>query len=185
MTGGSGGAPAHGGDAGAGTGSAATGVPGSFRTTTEVAWDELDALGVLHHARFPVHAERAFSRLLDTMGYPYDPDPAVHPERHHVVARLDITFTGPVDRPGTLHIEQRVTALGRTSLTTGFTVMAADGDGAAAGAVAEGARTAVHIDRATRRPRPWSEEFRARLRAALAGPPAARDGGRKETTPWT
>ncbi|MEU4889899.1 MULTISPECIES: acyl-CoA thioesterase [Streptomyces] len=171
----------RGGDTGAATGSGATGLPGSFRTTTEVAWDELDALGVLHHARFPVHAERAFSRLLDTLGYPYDPDPAVRPERHHVVARLALTFTGPVDRPGTLHIEQRVTALGRTSLTTGFTVGAA-GDGSV---VAEGVRTAVHIDRVTRRPRPWSEEFRARLRAALAGPPAAGDGETKETAPWT
>ncbi|MFP8887162.1 acyl-CoA thioesterase [Streptomyces mangrovi] len=161
--------------AGPRTGKGAEALPGRFRTTTEVAWDELDALGVLHHTRFAVHAERAFSRLLDALGYPYDPDPAVRPERHHVVAGLSLSFARPVDRPGPLLVEQRVTALGRTSLTVGFTVTVPGARGAVA---AEGTRTAVHIDRATRRPRTWNEEFRQRLRALLAA-------AHTEVAPWT
>ncbi|MFH0244975.1 acyl-CoA thioesterase [Streptomyces sp. HK10] len=161
--------------AGPRTGKVAEALPGRFRTTTEVAWDELDALGVLHHTRFAVHAERAFSRLLDALGYPYDPDPAVRPERHHVVAGLSLSFARPVDRPGPLLVEQRVAALGRTSLTVDFTVTVPGTRGAVA---AEGARTAVHIDRATRRPLAWGEEFRQRLRALFAA-------AHTEAAPWT
>ncbi|GAA1909892.1 hotdog domain-containing protein [Streptomyces sodiiphilus] len=160
-----------------GTGARPAGaLPGRFRTVTTVAWDELDALGVLHHARFVVHAERAFSRLLDAMGYPYDPDPAVRPERHHVVAGLRLDFARPVDRPGPLRVEQRVTALGRTSMTVGFAIGTADGQAVAA----EGARTVVRIDRTTRRPLPWGEEFRRRLRDVLTAGPGA-DGRTPDT----
>ncbi|MDB1087136.1 thioesterase family protein [Streptomyces sp. ACA25] len=146
-------------------------LPGCFRTTTGVAWDELDALGVLHHSRFLVHAERAFSALLDSLGYGYDPDPGIRPERHHVVAGVRVTFSRPLDRPGPLTIEQQVESLGRTSLTLRFTVTG----GAGGQVLAEGVRTVVHIDRATRRPRPWSTEFRERLRAGLAALPAGTD----------
>ncbi|MFI8090415.1 acyl-CoA thioesterase [Streptomyces sp. NPDC086080] len=144
---------------GRGTAGPATDITGRYRTTTVVAWDELDALGVLHHARFVVHAERAFSRLLDAMGYAYHCDPAVRPERHHVVAAVRLAFRRPVEGPGPLDIEQRVEHLGCTSLAMAFTVTAA-GTGAT---VAEGTRTVVHVDWGTRRPQPWSPEFRQRL----------------------
>lgn len=135
----------------------------SFAAPSTVAWDELDMLGVLHHSRFAVHVERAFGQLLAAMGFPYDPDPRVYPDRHHVVVGLTTTFHAPVERPGDVLVRLLVEHLGRSSLALGFTVC----DPSNGTVFAEGVRTAVHIDRDTRRSTPWSNLFRQRLEETL------------------
>lgn len=137
-----------------------TGLPGTFAGTSHVAWDELDVMGVLHHSRYAVHVERVFSCLLDELGYPFDRDRSVNPDRHHVVAALDSTFVGQVDRPGPIRVTLRVEKLGRSSLVTAFEI--ADTDGRA---LATGTRTAVHVEAGT--PHPWSDSFRSRLHGLL------------------
>jgi acyl-CoA thioester hydrolase len=97
------------------------------------------------------------------MGYAYDPDPRVRPERHHVVVSLTTTFRHPVQRPGPLTIELEVERLGRTSLALGFQVCATTGDLV----YADGVRTGVRVDPAGHSPVPWSHEFRENLYAEM------------------
>jgi len=97
------------------------------------------------------------------MGYAYDPDPRIRPERHHVVVSLTTTFQRPVRRPGPLTIELGVERLGRTSLALGFRVC----DTTCVRMYADGVRTGVRVDPVRRRPVPWSQQFRENLRAEM------------------
>jgi acyl-CoA thioester hydrolase len=130
-----------------------------FATSSHVAWDELDPLGVLHHSRFALHVDRSFGGVLEAMGFGYSSDPEIHPDRHHVVAELSMTYREPVSRPGPVLVHFSLESLTAQSLSTAFVVRDPDSDIV----FAEGIRTAVHVDRSTMRPTPWSDEFRDRV----------------------
>ena len=138
----------------------------TFEWPSAVAWDELDIMGLLHHARFAVHVERAFSALLEDLGYGYDPDPAVNADRRHAVVSLTACFEAPVSAPGPVLVRLSVMRLGRSSLTMAWSVLSASGTVRHA----HGERVVVHVDQANR-PAPWSPEFRTGL-ASAEGPVA-------------
>lgn len=135
---------------------------GGWSWTSAVAWDELDLMGILHHARFLVHVERAFSALLEEMGYPYRREVAEDGDRRHAVVAVDVNYSAPVDEPGPVTVVQRVDTLGRTSLTLRWEVHRRDGQLAASGS-----RTVVHVG-ADNTPLPWSDVFRQRLEEVMA-----------------
>lgn len=132
-------------------------MSGEWRWESVVAWDELDLMGILHHARFLVHVERAFSAMLEAMGYPYRADVSEDGDRRHAVVAVDVTFRMPVDQPGPVEVVLRVGRCGRSSLTMGWEVRRRDGEVAASGT-----RTVVHVG-ADNAALPWSETFRERL----------------------
>ena len=131
---------------------------GLFFHRTRVWFDELDALGVLHHSRFVYHLERAakamFVRVmnLDTL------DPAVAPDICALVRDLDLRYVAPVAGECEILIGLRVTGLRAAGLTVAFEFRSADG----ATLHCRGTRTVCRMNATTRSPEEWTPEFRAR-----------------------
>ncbi|MGW0336948.1 acyl-CoA thioesterase [Streptomyces sp. NPDC003011] len=128
-----------------------------------VHFDDLDALGMLHNARYPLLVERAWTDLWQEHGVRFDGDWASAGDACNVVKELLIGYEIPVTRAGAYAVHLWLERLGRTGLTYGFRFCSADG----ATTYAHGTRVLVRLDARTMRPAPWSEEFRAAGRALL------------------
>ncbi|MFE1246615.1 acyl-CoA thioesterase [Streptomyces sp. NPDC058735] len=128
-----------------------------------VHFDDLDALGLLHNARYPLLVERAWVELWQERGIRFDGDWAAAGDACNAVRELRIGYEAPVNRPGAYAVHLWLERLGTTGLTYGFRFCSADG----ATTYAQGTRVLVRLDPATLRPAPWSEEFRAAGRELL------------------
>ncbi|MFG2308350.1 acyl-CoA thioesterase [Streptomyces sp. NPDC048566] len=137
-------------------------LPGRLLPVT-VHFDDLDALGLLHNARYPVLVERAWTALWSERGVGFDGDWAAAGDACNAVKELRITYEAPVDRPGAYAVHLWLERLGTTGLTYGFRFCSADGSLT----YAHGTRVLVRLDAATLRPAPWSETFRAAGRELL------------------
>ncbi|WP_372352714.1 acyl-CoA thioesterase [Streptomyces sp. KL116D] len=122
-----------------------------------VHFDDLDALGLLHNARYPVMVERAWGALWNARGLVFEGDWEAAGDFCNAVKEFTITYDAPVKAPGGYAVELWLDRLGRTGLTYGFRFCSADGTVT----YARGTRVLVRLDPATLRPAPWSEEFRA------------------------
>ena len=116
---------------------------------TRVWFDELDKVGVLHNARYAVHAERALSTWYESR-----PELIDGPDMRHLVKAYEIEFRVPVAQVGELDVELRVAKIGTTSCVYEFRFV---GDGGVVHAI--GRRTIVRVG-PDKRPVPWSEDFR-------------------------
>lgn len=126
----------------------------SFVYLSDVHWDELDAMQMLHNARFPAHVERAVTAMYRAIGKSWRPNADENPDQFHVVRALNIEYLNPVIGPGPMRIEIWVDRLGTTSCTHAFRCTSPDG-----GVVhAQGTRTIVKLDPKTRTPVPWSTD---------------------------
>ncbi|MFF4313419.1 acyl-CoA thioesterase [Streptomyces sp. 900105755] len=128
-----------------------------------VHFDDLDALGMLHNARYPLLVERAWTELWQEHGIRFDGDWAAAGDACNVVRELLIGYEAPVTRSGTYAVHLWLERLGTTGLTYGFRFCSPDG----ATTYARGTRVLVRLDAATLRPAPWSEAFRAGARELL------------------
>lgn len=134
--------------------------PPLFVLRTRVWFDELDLVGVLHNARYAVHAERATTAWFDSR-----PELADSPDHFHLVKAYEVEFRAPIADQGEYDVELRVAKLGRTSCTYGFRIVGIDGT-----VYAVGTRTIVRVDR-DKRPVAWDAGFRR-----IHGDLAAEDG---------
>ncbi|GAA2026443.1 hotdog domain-containing protein [Catenulispora yoronensis] len=116
---------------------------------TRIWFDELDKVGVLHNARYAVHAERALTSWYDSR-----PELAASGDGRHLVKAYEIEFLVPVAVTGELDVELRVAKLGTTSCAYEFRFVGAGGV-----VHAVGRRTIVKTG-ADLRPEPWSAVFR-------------------------
>ena len=128
-----------------------------------VHFDDLDALGMLHNARYPLLVERAWTELWQEHGVRFDGDWASAGDACNVVKELVISYEAPVTKPGGYAVHLWLDRLGNTGLTYGFRLCSADGSVT----YATGTRVLVRLDPETLRPAPWSEAFRAAGRALL------------------
>jgi acyl-CoA thioester hydrolase len=135
---------------------------GAFVPVT-VHFDDLDALGLLHNARYPVMVERAWGALWNERGLVFEGDWEAAGDFCNAVREFTITYDAPVKQPGRYAVRLWLDRLGRTGLTYGFRFCSADG----AVTYARGTRVLVRLDPATLRPAPWSERFRASARDLL------------------
>ncbi|WP_181806230.1 acyl-CoA thioesterase [Streptomyces shenzhenensis] len=122
-----------------------------------VHFDDLDALGMLHNARYPLLVERAWTEFWQGHGIRFDGDWAAAGDACNVVKELLISYEAPVTRPGPYAVHLWLERLGTTGLTYGFRLCSPDG----VTTYAQGTRVLVRLDAATLRPAPWSEPFRA------------------------
>ncbi|MFD4986869.1 acyl-CoA thioesterase [Streptomyces sp. NPDC058374] len=129
----------------------------------EVHFDDLDALGLLHNARYPLLVERAWSAHWAERGHTYAGDWHAAGDACNAVKEFHITYEAPVTRPGPYAVHLWLERLGRTGLTYGFRLCSADGTATHA----RGHRVLVRLDPATMRPAPWSEEFKGAARPLL------------------
>ena len=131
-------------------------VPMPFRTIQRVYFDDLDALNILHNVRYLLFIERARGELLQTLGFRWQDDLSVNPDKYHVVAAHSIDYLAPVRGEGELTVELRLPKLGRSSLFIDATVKGRHGDVTHA----TSSTRLVRLDPETDRPCPWSERFR-------------------------
>ncbi|MFG2360423.1 acyl-CoA thioesterase [Streptomyces mirabilis] len=123
-----------------------------------VHFDDLDALGLLHNARYPVMVERAWTALWNDQGFlAYEGDWEAAGDFCNAVKELRISYEAPINRPGEYAVHLWLERLGNTGVTYGFRFCSADG----ALTYAHGTRVLVRLDAATLRPTPWSDRFRA------------------------
>jgi acyl-CoA thioester hydrolase len=127
-----------------------------FEHVVAVRWRDTDALGHVNHAVFVTYLEEGRDAFFAaTLGS----DPS------YVVARLEVDLRAEVllpDRQVTVTVAPET--LGTTSLTTRETVRRPSGEVAAQARV-----VTVRWDVASRKPVPFTESERARLRAAMPG----------------
>ncbi|MEU1479742.1 thioesterase family protein [Streptomyces sp. NPDC005760] len=128
-----------------------------------VHFDDLDALGMLHNARYPLLVERAWTEFWQEHGIRFDGDWASAGDACNVVKELLISYDAPVTRSGAYAVHLWLERLGTTGLTYGFRFCSANG----ATTYARGTRVLVRLDAGTLRPAPWSEDFRAVARELL------------------
>jgi acyl-CoA thioester hydrolase len=134
-----------------------------FVVPVTVHFDELDAFGMLHNARYPLLMERAWSTYWQEEGFDFTGDRAVEADSFSVVRELRVTYEVPVNRIGRYAAHIWLERLGNTAVTYGFRLCSADG----AVTYAHGTRVLVHLDPVTLSPSPFSERFRSLARKLL------------------
>ncbi|WP_069772035.1 MULTISPECIES: thioesterase family protein [unclassified Streptomyces] len=128
-----------------------------------VHFDDLDALGLLHNARYPLMVERAWTELWQEYGVRFEGDWATAGDACNAVKELRVSYEAPVTKPGAYAVHLWLERLGTTGLTYGFRFCSTDGTLT----YARGERVLVRLDPATMRPAPWSETLRTGGRALL------------------
>jgi acyl-CoA thioester hydrolase len=119
-----------------------------------VFFDDLDAMGLVHNAKYAVLLERALTPWWADRGHAFD---GAGPAPFFAVREFTISYRTPIRGTGTVHVHFWLDEVGNTSGVYGFRFLSPHG-----GTVyAEGRRVVVRIDRATLRPVPWSDDTRA------------------------
>lgn len=127
-----------------------------FRSQQRVYFDDLDALNILHNVRFVLFMERARGELFNALGFRWEDDFHVNPDKYHVVAEHQIRYRVPVRGEGELCVELAVKHLGTSSLVVEARVRSTNHETL----FAEGTTRLVRLDPSTSRPCPWSARFR-------------------------
>jgi len=139
-------------------------MPNTFTYLSQVYFDELDGLGLLHHTRYLLHLERAqqnfFEHLLGVDDFNVERDEDIYVVVHSLTAR----FRQPVSNPGPLAINYTIQKIRGGGVTMGYTVSCPE-----AGTVfCEGERTVCKLSAETHQPAPWSEPFRVAMESFQA-----------------
>jgi acyl-CoA thioester hydrolase len=124
-----------------------------------VFFDDLDAFQILHNSRYVLLFERSVGQFWRHLGWTgmFSND---HPDQFHLVRANTTEYLRPVEGVGDVRVRLHVSRMGRTSLTFAFRVLPMDEDVD----FATGTRTIVRVDPKTRKPLPWTEGVRAKLR---------------------
>jgi acyl-CoA thioester hydrolase len=125
--------------------------------TVDVHFEDLDAQGVVHNARYVLLLERAMSAYWTRNGYPWDPSSPQFMSVFFVVKEFTITYHAPITRPGPVSVQFWIDRLGTTSAVYGFRVVSQD----ETVTYAEGRRVQVRLDPTTLRPAVIGPELRA------------------------
>ena len=133
----------------------------TFTYESHVYFDELDALGVLHHTRYLIHLERAqqkfFEHLLGVEDFNADRDEDIYV----VVHSLESRFREPVRNPGLIIVEYGIDRIRSGGVTMNFCIRDISGGTT----YCDGKRTVCKLSGETHRPAPWSEPFKIALEA--------------------
>ena len=139
--------------------------------TVDVHFEDLDAQGVVHNARYVLLLERAMSAYWTRKGYPWDPSSPQFMSVFFVVKEFSITYHAPITRPGPVSVQFWIDRLGTTSAVYGFRVVSQD----EAVTYAEGRRVQVRLDPTTLRPAVIGPELRAACEPLLGRDARTRD----------
>src|SRR5712664_187042 len=94
--------------------------------TVEVHFEDLDAQGVVHNARYVLLLERALSAYWTKNGYPWDPSSPQFMDVFFVVKEFTITYHAPITRTGPVGVQFWIDRLGTTSAVYEFRVVSHD-----------------------------------------------------------
>lgn len=129
---------------------------GPFMYRQPIYFDDLDALQMLHNARYTVYVERATTAFYESLGKFWEQNVSDNPDQFHVVREIHVEFLAPFKGTGDLQVSLWLERLGATSCTYGFQCFSGGTDVIHA----YGRRTIVHLDPVSLRPTPWTEWFR-------------------------
>jgi acyl-CoA thioester hydrolase len=132
--------------------------------TVDVHFEDLDAQGVVHNARYVLLLERAMSAFWTRNGYPWDPSSPQFMSVFFVVKEFTITYHAPITRPGPVSVQFWIDRLGTTSAVYDFRVVSQD----ETVTYAEGRRVQVRLDPTTLRPAVIGPELRAACEPLLS-----------------
>jgi acyl-CoA thioester hydrolase len=139
------------------TSATALAVPYGHVEHLVIHFDDLDAMGLVHNARYPLLLERALSPYWSARGHSFAGGRATSPDTFHAVREFQITYLTPIRGTGEVAVHFWLERFGETSGEYRFRFLSADG-----GTVhAEGRRIIVRLDPKTLRPAPWTEDGRA------------------------
>lgn len=127
-----------------------------LETVHGIFLDDLDAIGVLHNARYLLMFERALGAFWRHLGWRRMLDYESNPDRLQVVRENRVEYLRPVKAVDEVRIHTWIGKLGRTSMSFRFRMLPTDGDAP----FAEGTRVVVKVDLGSRRPAPWSNGLR-------------------------
>jgi acyl-CoA thioester hydrolase len=122
-----------------------------------VHFDDLDAMGIVHNARYAVLLERAIAAYWAAHGHSFAGGRPTTPDVVHAVREFAITYRVPIRGTGEVAVHFWLDSFGRTSAEYGFRFLSADHTVVHA----EGRRAIVRLDPATLRPTPWTDAGRA------------------------
>ncbi|MGC6425205.1 MAG: acyl-CoA thioesterase [Lentimonas sp.] len=136
-------------------------MPKSFTYDSRIYFDELDALGVLHHTRYLLHLERAqqnfFEHLLGVEDFNADRDEDIYVVVHSIESR----FREPFRCPGPIVVEYTVDRIRSGGVTMGFVIRDPEGSKI----YCDGKRTVCKLSSETHRPAPWTNDFKIAMEA--------------------
>lgn len=127
--------------------------------THGVYFDDLDAFGILHNARYLLIIERTIGGFWQAVGLGTLLEAQASEDQYHLVRSNHLEYLRAVEGLGRVRCRVWVEKLGRTSLVFGFAVLPVDQDTP----YATGTRAVVRVDREHRRPTPWTEGTRSRV----------------------
>jgi acyl-CoA thioester hydrolase len=130
-----------------------------FEAIHGVYFDDLDAFQILHNSRYLLMFERTIGEFWGRLGFNRTLVKGSNPDQWHVVRENRIEYLRAVEGVGEVRVRIWVEKLGRTSLVFGFNVLPLDEDVP----FARGTRVLVRIDRESRQPVPWTDDFRRRI----------------------
>ncbi|MEU9510319.1 thioesterase family protein [Micromonospora sp. NPDC048170] len=134
-----------------------------------VHFDDLDAFGLLHNARYAVLLERALTGYWAEHGVSFQGARHSAPDVFHAVREFTIAYKAPVTGTGPVAVHFWLDHFGTSSGRYAYRFHSLDG-----GTVhAEGQRSIVRLDPATLRPAPWTDAARAVAATLLRPAPAS------------
>jgi len=125
-------------------------------TSCSVHFDDLDAMGIVHNARYAIMLERALTAFWAEHGLTFAGGRPSSPDVFGAVKEFTISYRSPVTGTGEIALHFWIERLGNTSAVYGFRFLSADH----AVVHAEGRRVHVKLSPDTLRPAPWTEPTR-------------------------
>lgn len=122
-----------------------------------VHFDDLDAMGILHNARYAVLLERALTPYWAERGIAFQGGRQTAPDVFHAVREFNITYHAPIRGTGSVAVHFWLDHFGTSSARYAYEFRSADG----ATLHADGTRSIVRLDPATMRPTAWTDAARA------------------------
>jgi acyl-CoA thioester hydrolase len=131
----------------------------AFHWQAPVYFDDLDAMGMLHNARYFSLTDRTISAFFESRGRRWESDPRLNPDQHWAVREQHLAYSTPFRGVGLLDVELSVERLGVTSATYRVRFSSNGREHAS------GSRTVIKIDPDTGRPAAWTARTRDDLTA--------------------
>jgi acyl-CoA thioester hydrolase len=122
-----------------------------------VHFDDLDAMGILHNARYAVLLERALTAYWSSRGFSYRGGKLSAPDVFHAVREFTVTYRAPITGTGPVAVHFWLDQFGTSSAQYAFEFRSSDGSTL----YAAGTRAVVRLDPETLRPTAWTEAARA------------------------
>lgn len=128
-----------------------------------VHFDDLDAVGMMHNARYAIVLERAISTYWAEHGYTYEAGAPSNSDMIAAVREFAITYHVPIRGTGPIDVHFWLEKMGASSAVYGFRFLSTDHSVTHA----DGRRVMVKMDQ-TGRPTRWTDEGRTIGSALLA-----------------